>query len=290
MNPSVGSVSLALAAVLTGALSLSGHEVDERRLRPVAAPVGAALPDPNGAPLVQRVARPAKPLPSAAAMRRAWRYARRRGGQVSIAVVDSKGHLRGRRARQRYVSASLVKALVLVAELRRLEREKLPLDAGTAALLEAMITFSDNDAANVIYSRSGDAGLLDVARSAGMRRITVGGYWAYTQLTAGDMARFFSRLEQLAAEPHRRFALRLLASIVPEQSWGIPRAAGRQWRVCFKGGWRATETGQLVHQAARLRNDDQKLAVAILTDGQPSQLHAIHTVRGVADRLLRIPN
>ena len=130
-------------------------------------------------------------------MRRAWRYARRRGGQVSIAVVDSKGHLRGRRARQRYVSASIVKALVLVAELRRLEREKLPLDAGTAALLEAMITFSDNDAANVIYSRSGDAGLLDVARSAGMRRITVGGYWAYTRLTAGDMARFFSRLEQL---------------------------------------------------------------------------------------------
>lgn len=74
--------------------------------------------------------------------------------------------------------------------------------------------------------------------------------------------------------------------MVKDQRWGVPRAAGKAWKVFFKGGWRATERGQLVHQVALLRSGDRELVIAVLTDGQPSRLHAIHTVRGVADRLL----
>jgi hypothetical protein len=85
---------------------------------------------------------------------------------------------------------------------------------------------------------------------------------------------------------HRGLGLALLASVIADQRWGIPRAARGGWRVCFKGGWRATEHGELVHQAARLSTRDRKLAIAILTNAQPSRLYAIHTVRGIADRLL----
>jgi beta-lactamase class A len=219
-------------------------------------------------------------------MRDAWGFARRRGGQVSIAVVDTWGRVRGRDGGRRYVSASVVKALLLAAELRRLERDSLALDSGTRELLTAMITHSDNDAADTVYARVGDPGLLEIARTAGMRRFSVNGYWANAQVTAADLARFFSRLPRLLPRRHRRTALHLLAAIQRDQRWGVPRAAGARWRVCFKGGWRATGRGELVHQAAWLRGEDRALAIAILTDAQPSRPFAIHTVRGIADRLL----
>lgn len=239
-------------------------------------------------PIARPARRAAAPqrVPSVAAMRRAWRYARARGGLVSIAVVDTRGALRGRRAGRPYVSASIVKALLLVAELRRLERAGAPLDAATERLLRAMITLSDNEAADAIYARTGDPGLRRVARSARMGAFEARGHWAVAQVTAGDMARFFSRLRQLAAGPHRRTALRLLASVVGEQRWGLPRAAGRRWTVRFKGGWRTTPRGELAHQAAWLHRGRRDLAIAILTDGQPSRGHAIATVQGIASRLL----
>jgi Beta-lactamase enzyme family len=220
-------------------------------------------------------------------MRKAWTFARRRGGQVSLAVVDTNGRIRARDGGRLYFSASVVKAMLLVAELRRLRDERLPLDPATEDLLEAMITYSDNDAADSIHGRVGDPGLLAVAGSARMRRFTVAGYWGNAQVTAADLARFFSRLRKLLPRRHRRMALGLLTSVIPGQRWGLPRAAGGTWTVYFKGGWRATDRGELVHQAARLEDGGRELAIAVLTDAQPSQLYAIHTVRGIANRLLR---
>jgi hypothetical protein len=56
--------------------------------------------------------------------------------------------------------------------------------------------------------------------------------------------------------------------------------------VKFKGGWRQTGLGSLVHQAAELRRGELKLSIAVLTDAQPSQERGIEVVRGVAARLL----
>jgi beta-lactamase class A len=217
-------------------------------------------------------------------MRRAWKYARRRGAQVSLAVVDTRGRLRGRDGGRRYVSASVVKAMLLVAELRRLKRAGISLDGGTGDLLEAMIVHSDNDSADAIYGRVGDAGLHGVARSARMRRFTVAGYWANAQVTAADLARFFWRVRDLLPRPHRRMALGLLGSIA--QRWGVPAAAAKSWRWHAKGGWRTTGRGELVHQAAWLHDGRRNLAIAILTDAQPSRPYAIQTVGGIAKRLL----
>jgi hypothetical protein len=96
----------------------------------------------------------------------------------------------------------------------------------------------------------------------------------------------FAGLDQVMRGPHREFALGLLGSVIPGQSWGIPAAAGERWAVRFKGGWRSTEAGQLVHQVAELRDGDRALAIAVLTDGQPTQAYGIETVRGIAKRLV----
>jgi beta-lactamase class A len=246
----------------------------------------AGLSEP--APAVMRVAaRPPLTIPSVAAMRDAWRFARRRGGAVSIAVIDTRGRLRGRASTRAYASGSVVKAMLLAAELRRLERDGLELDGSTLELLAAMITRSDNDSADAIYARVGDAGLRDVATAAGMRRFSVAASWGYAQVTAADLARFFAQIRRVVPPRHRRMALGLLRSLTAEHRWGLPRAARGEWTVHAKGGWRETGAGQLVHQAAWLRKRRRELSIAILTDGQPSHVYGVHTVRGIADRLLR---
>jgi hypothetical protein len=205
---------------------------------------------------------------------------------VSFAVVDSEGRLRGHARNRRFVAASVVKAMLLAAELRRLERAGAAVDAATRETLRAMITQSDNDSADTIYFRVGDRGLRDVAAAARMRRFAVAGYWANAEITAADVARFFSRLGATMPRPYRRFGLRMLGSIVADQRWGIAAAAHRRWTVRFKGGWRQTGRGSLVHQAAELRGGDVRFSLAVLTDGQPSQPRGIEIVRGVAARLL----
>jgi hypothetical protein len=225
-------------------------------------------------------------VPSAAALKSARQFADGRTGVVSLAVVNSEGRLRGDRENRRYAAASVVKAMLLAAEIRRLKKAGEGIDSTTDSLLTSMITVSDNAAADSIYARVGDQGLFDVARRAGMKRFTVAGYWGNAQITAADMARFFGDLDHVLVRRHREYAKGLLGSVVESQSWGIPAAAGDRWAVRFKGGWLPDHA--LVHQAAELRerDGDRELAIVVLTDDQPSFTYGIETVRGVAERLL----
>ncbi|MGH2963606.1 MAG: serine hydrolase [Solirubrobacterales bacterium] len=229
--------------------------------------------------------RPLDRIPRHADVRRAREFAATRGETVSFAVVDSRGRLHGYRSDASFQSASVTKALLLSAYLDRVGEA--PLDPATRERLTTMITYSDNDAADAVYPIVGDAGLAAVAARAGMRDFRPAGFWSEAWITARDMAWFMRRLEhRVLAPPHRGFAMRLLSGIVPEQRWGIAAAGGEEWSVWFKGGWRPSASGQLVHQAALLRGADRKLAIAVLTDAQPSQEYGIETVRGIAARLL----
>jgi beta-lactamase class A len=223
-------------------------------------------------------------VPSRAAIDAAIDWLEHRAGAIGIAVIDSDDRLRGWNQDQQFVCASVVKPMLLVQYLRTHGT----VDAGTYATLKAMITVSDNDAAEAIYGAvGGDAGLYSVAAAAGMRRFTGAGYLFGAQITAADQARFFYRLPQLVPKPHRALALNLLSHIVSYQSWGIPRVARpRGWTVWFKGGWRGTGLGQLVHQVARLRKDGRTFSMCVLTDGDPSMPYGIETIQGATARLL----
>ena len=191
----------------------------------------------------------------------------------------------GRDEHERFHSASVVKSMLLAAELHRLDAAGLPLDDETRSVLTSMITISDNDAATTIYERVGDAGLYEVADAAGMHDFEVAESWGYARISASDMALFFSDLDGVLPERFADFGKGLLGSVVPEQSWGVP-AVAKGWKTRFKGGWRGTGSGQLVSQAAELRRGNRSMAMAVLTDGQPSMGYGIGTVEGVASRLL----
>src|SRR5688572_4804626 len=95
-----------------------------------------------GAPVV-----PTQPQMSEAA---AW--AGERTGRVSWAVIDSRGRIHGRHTTRMYTSASVSKALLLVAALRRVG-DASPLPRDLAGRLDPMIRISSNAAARIVYRR-----------------------------------------------------------------------------------------------------------------------------------------
>jgi Beta-lactamase enzyme family len=177
--------------------------------------------------------------------------------------------------------------MLLVAYLERRDVRHRRLRGGDRRLLGPMIRVSDNDAATAVYDRVGPGGLRRVARRAGMRRFATHPVWGGCQVTARDQARFFSRIRRLVPERHRDYALGLLRRIVSYERWGIPHGRPAGWRVYFKGGWFNDDDGWRVHQAARLERGGRRIAVAVLTRGNPSLGYGAATISGVTGRLLR---
>ena len=225
------------------------------------------------------------PFPSRG--RSAASYLSHRAGYTGFAVVDSEGRLSGQDIHRTFVSASVVKAMLLVAYLRKLDAHHQSLDSNSRSYLYPMIHVSDNSAATEIWRRVGDGRLYSLAHAAHMTDFSIVGIWARAQISAGDQARFFWELNDLVPHQFLHYARSLLAHIVSYESWGIPHVARPHWRVLFKGGWRSTGRGQLVHQVARLEHGaSQTFAMAVMTDGDPSMGYGITTIEGVTARLV----
>jgi hypothetical protein len=210
----------------------------------------------------------------------ARKYARSRGPGVSFAVVDSPGgRPRGLHRNASYPSASVSKAMLMVAVLRRAGDRRVT--AAEQALLKPMITESDNDAAATVYRSIGAGGVRSVASAAHMQRFAEAGYWANEHLTAADQARLFYRIDSLVPARHRRYARYLLSSIVPYQRWGIARVAKRRgYKIFFKGGWRTN----INHQVALLEKHGRRFSLAIMTN--QSGIVGQRTEEGIAAKIL----
>jgi len=257
-------------------------------LRPVAEisqPGAGARPTAVG-PLPRLRDPGALAFPSPAALEAARAYVGTRRGRVSFAVADTRGELAGLEPDRPYRSASLVKAMILVAYLEREAREGREPTPVQRARLDRMIRISDNDSAIALHRDLGPERMRELARRAGMTGFADDGSWSEARVTAGDQARFFAALDRLLPAPHRDYARELLQGVTEEQSWGVPAAARPAWRVLFKGGWRPAEGGTLVHQAARLERGPRTVAIAVLSDGNPDQPYGEETIRQVTARLL----
>src|SRR3954465_1974856 len=228
--------------------------------------------------------------PSPARIRAAAKYQGARAGFTAFGVVDSEGRLSGRHVHRTFVSASVIKAMILVAYLRKVDAAHRRPGSSDRAVLHPMIHVSDNHAATVAQSRVGNARIHTVARKAGMTDFSLSGIWASAHFSAADQAKFFFKQDSLIPKQFRRYARSLLSHISGAQSWGIPHVARADgWHVFFKGGWRGTGRGQLVHQIARLEQGHTKFAMAVMTDGDPSMGYGITTIQGVTAKLLSRP-
>lgn len=216
----------------------------------------------------------------------AERFADKRAGTISFAVVDEGGELRGDHVNRVHNSASVVKVMFMVALLREPEVRHDALTSGEKGLIGPMIKRSDNDTATAIYNRVGEGALYDLARDADMPHFTTQPLWGLSTITPKEQARFFYHLERFIPKRHRAYAMNLLTKIVPSQRWGIPPAAPNGWALHFKGGWSGRPNWR-INQVMLLRKPPRRFSVAILTRDQPSKNYGEDSIEGVARRLLR---
>lgn len=215
-------------------------------------------------------------------------FVERRTGVVGVAVADGEGRVRAVHGDRRFVGASVVKAMLLVAYLRRAAREDRALTSSERAQLAPMIRRSSNKAASWVYARVGDTGLRRLARRAQMSGFSICCRWTNSWFDARDQAKFFHRLERLTPRRFRPYAKRLLGTVAPRRSWGAPKVAGRRGlEVLHKSGWRRTPRGKLVHHSARISGRGVRFSVAALTDGNPSFKYGRATITGIVRLLLR---
>jgi hypothetical protein len=126
-------------------------------------------------------ARPAFPGP--ASIHAAAHYLSSRVGRTSFAVADTHGKVSGAHVQRRFLSASVVKAMLLVAYLDRPSVAHRDLDDRDRALLNPMITVSDNDAATEVRSIVGNSGLSALAHRVGMTSFETAAIWGDSHIT-----------------------------------------------------------------------------------------------------------
>ncbi|HEY4427691.1 MAG TPA: serine hydrolase [Solirubrobacteraceae bacterium] len=228
---------------------------------------------------------PLAPYPSPGAIAAAARFLDSRAGRTSFAVVDSSGRLSGLRLREQFDTASIVKVMMLVAYLQKLEADHRGLQPSDTSLLYPMIHESNNNAASAVLGIVGGAALERVARESGMGDYAPGvGWWAFTQTSAADQAGLLFELPRLIPPRFYGYARFLMSGIEPSQSWGVPPVARPRWQVYFKTGWLPEEG--IFTEVARLERHGVAFSIAVLSAGEPSKSYGQQTIEGVAARLL----
>jgi len=218
-------------------------------------------------------------------LRPANAYADTRAGTVAFAVRTER-RVWGRDLDRPVQSASVVKALLLVAYLRSPDVRSRPLRRDERHLLSPMMRWSNNRKASEVVTRLGAAQIERVAHRAGMGSFQLASPWGGSLITAREQSRFFLHIDAQVPLRHRAYAMELLRTVVHTQRWGIAEVAPPGWTLYFKGGW-GSGRGLVDHQVALLQRERERVSVAILTTVAGTHREGKRTLRGVARRLLR---
>jgi hypothetical protein len=213
-------------------------------------------------------------------------YQRRRSGDVAFSVRTA-GAFYGYRADHQEWSASVLKAMLMVAYLNQPSVAGRALNASDKSLLYPMITRSDNNAADAVDEIVGDSELQALAARVGMTHFVASQpIWGESEITARDQTKFFLHIDSYIAPRHRAYAMHLLASVVPSQRWGIGEVAPKGWKLYFKGGW-GSGTGLIDNQVALLTRGCARLSIAVLTMHDGSHVYGKQTLKVIFHKLLR---
>jgi beta-lactamase class A len=213
----------------------------------------------------------------------------RHAATIGFQVKTAQGAW-GWHAKRTVPSASVLKAMLLVAYLRKSNVRHRPLTSSEKRVLSPMIRRSSNSAANTTLGWVGTSGLRRLAHAAHMKHFTpVTPVWGNSRINAEDQARYFYEIDKLMPKRHRRYGMYLLKHVVKSQRWGVGRVnLPSGWKLYFKGGW-GSGTGRIDNQVALLVHPRTKtrVSVAVMTYLDGSHPYGKETLRGIFKRLLR---
>ncbi|RVX43625.1 beta-lactamase class A [Nonomuraea polychroma] len=218
------------------------------------------------------------------------RYLRQRPGRASVAVYNKTTGVRyAFRERTPYMLASVAKVDILLAFLLDKQRQGRQVTAYEHRLADRMIRNSDNDCAHELYMTiGGQDGLDQVLRRLGIQHTRPGPdlSWGSTRSRPSDQVKVLEQLTDpggpLSAR-HRRYALKLMSSVAPEQAWGVSAASGE---VALKNGWLPAQVhGGLwtINSVGRLRVRGHDLLIAVLSERSPDMETGVATVGHLAE-------
>jgi hypothetical protein len=212
-------------------------------------------------------------------------------GSLAVGVTDlSTGVTASYHPHELFHTASIVKADILATLLVQRQRQHGGLSPAEQDLATAMIEESDNDAASALWETIGGApGLAAANRVLGLLHTEPGpaGLWGLTATTVTDQLALLAALAS-AHSPltaaGRHYELSLMRSVTPGQNWGVTAAADPGSGPAVKNGWLPDGPPGLwvINSIGVLRHDGQRLLVAVLSSGQPTETAGISQVQAAA--------
>jgi len=293
---------LALAWVLTAVLppgagdtsGPAGAPAPRSVSGPAAIPAPARTPGPARAPAsVAARATPGictssvRPALAAKLSRQITSGLHRLSSVVGIAAADPEEGIRCRYHQWReFHSASVIKVITLCALLYQLQGPE-NLSPYQAGLAQAMITESDHDAQDTLWNEIGMTALQRFLNEAGMNHTVLGtdDYWGLTEVNAHDELRLLQLLitrNTVLDAASRRYALALMADVVPDQRWGVSAGAPPDVTVHLKNGWLPDPDLWDVNSIGDFTRHDLDYSIVILTSNDPDMAYGVATVETVA--------
>ncbi|MEZ0069373.1 hypothetical protein ABIA32_005417 [Streptacidiphilus sp. MAP12-20] len=185
-------------------------------------------------------------------------------------------------------SASVVKATIMGAVLRRAQEQHRYLTSWEISNLRPMIENSDNSAASNLWNDLGRTRLNNFLRLVGMNYTTLGpgGYWGLTQITARDemhlLDAYTDRTDVLTPNS-KAFGLSLMAHVESDQRWGTPYGTPPGVVAHNKNGWLQRSFGDWrVHSIGVFTGNGKNYRMTVLTDNESSMDYGVTTIERIA--------
>lgn len=212
------------------------------------------------------------------------------GTRVGVSVIDAvTGQAFGRNQNVRFIMASSMKVILMLATLDRAERSHTSLSAYQRSLMVAMIEQSDNNAASYFYGRLGAAGVAAYLHRIGLAGWQVYGpvpsWWGYSSLTPATMTALLARLDrgQILTATDRAYALYLMRHVTAWERFGVGDTAPTHAIVAMKNGWVPGPDGRwAVNSSGIVVIGGRTWIVSVYTRANSSYAGGVYIVRHVA--------
>jgi hypothetical protein len=191
--------------------------------------------------------------------------------------------------------ASVVKLDILETLLDRYRGIDPAVPAADRPVARQMIEDSDNDAATALwYAAGGPARIAAFNADAGLRGttmsqcVTCSGFpwpgWGLSTTTPADEIILLRQLispKSLLTSAERRYALRLMEHVTPDQRWGVSAGVPAGVTVALKNGWLPltnADNDWQVNSVGWVHGDGRDYLLAVLTTKSPNEAAGISVI------------
>jgi beta-lactamase class A len=210
--------------------------------------------------------------------------------RVGVALISSEqGLVLGRQPDSPFVLASVAKVYILSAYLDQLAQDGRKITESDMELAQAMIEFSDNHSATVLWKRIGGApGLAAFLESHGMQPLWPAGEeneWGTLEASPRQVATLLWDLAmgRLLDPESTQIVFALLSHVTKDQRWGVSAgvtAPGSS--VYVKNGWYPEKDGWRLNSAGVVKTPASDYVLVVLSDTAERMDSGIDVIEQVA--------